>query len=58
MFTKQYNGKLDRVALYQSRKTYWDKKPYLSNMPVKSSIIINEELKTEVKYNFNENFSF
>ncbi len=52
MFTKQYNGKLDRVALYQSRKNYWDKKPYLSNMPVKSSTIINEELKTEVKYFF------
>lgn len=34
LFSKQYKGKIDRVALYQQRKNYWEKKPYLINVPL------------------------
>ena len=46
MFNKQYNGKLDRVALYQSMKSYWDRKPYLTNLPLRN--FDNENTKDEL----------
>jgi len=48
LFNKQYNGKLDRVALYQLNKSYWDKKPLKKEQNKK----INKPedlLKAEVK---------
>lgn len=44
--SKKYNGKSDRVALYQQTKTYWDKKPFLSNIQQK---VFNNKDSLEIK---------
>lgn len=40
---KKYNGKSDRVALYQYHKSFWEKKPFLSGKP-KEKLEITEKV--------------